>query len=68
MFAIHMYIQNREETVMGDLKKKKIDFTAEANNKQDEKLNDAQTVEMLREYIKKFYEIQIEKEEEKDED
>lgn len=50
---------------MGDLKKKKGDYIAREDNenfnKPDEMSAEEQTIERLRAYIKKFYEIQLEK-------
>lgn len=58
---------------MGDLKKKKDDGMPRINKGEDingskENLTDEQTIERLQYYIKKFYELQIKKQEQKDEE
>lgn len=58
---------------MGDLKKKKIDYISKANDRdgmligKDEILMDEKTIERLRTYMKKFYEMQLKKQEGKNE-
>lgn len=52
---------------MGDLKKKKVDYIAKMEDGQEiliehgEMSTDDQTIERLRAYMKKFYEMQLEK-------
>lgn len=52
---------------MGDLKKKKVDYVAKTDDGEEiliesgEMSTDAQTIELLRAYMKKFYEMQKEK-------
>ena len=52
---------------MGDLKKKKVDYVAKTDDGQEifiesgELSTDEQTIERLRSYIKKFYDMQMEK-------
>ena len=59
---------------MGDLKKKKVDYICKTDDGQEifieqgEMATDEQTIETLRAYMKKFYEMQMEKEEKKDEE
>lgn len=54
---------------MGDLKKKKVDYIAKTDDgeeiliEQGEMSTDEQTIERLRVYMKKFYEMQKEKKE-----
>ena len=52
---------------MGDLKKKKVDYVAKTDDGEEiligsgEMSTDEQTIELLRTYMKKFYEMQVEK-------
>ena len=54
---------------MGDIKKKKVDYIAKTDDgeefliEQGEMSRDEQTIERLREYMKKFYAMQKEKKE-----
>ena len=52
---------------MGDLKKKKVDYVAKTDDGEEiliesgEMSTDEQTIELRRTYMKKFYEMQVEK-------
>jgi len=52
---------------MGDLKKKKVDYVAKTDDGEEiliesgEMSTDEQTIELLRTYMKEFYEMQVEK-------
>ena len=52
---------------MGDLKKKQVDYVAKTDDGEEiligsgEMSTDEQTIELLRTYMKKFYEMQVEK-------
>ena len=52
---------------MGDLKNKKVDYVAKTDDGEEiliesgEMSTDEQTIELLRSYMKKFYEMQVEK-------
>ena len=57
---------------MGDLKKKKVDHVAKTDDGEEiliesgEMSTDEKTIELLRNYMKKFYEMQMEKQKKKE--
>ena len=57
---------------MGDLKKKKVDYVAKTDDGEEiliesgEMSTDEKTIELLRNYMKKFYEMQMEKQKKKE--
>lgn len=69
---IHMYIYLEGVNAVGDLKKKKKDFIYKTDDGEEvfiesrDVLTDEQTIERLRTYMKKFYEIQKEKQKNKE--
>ena len=57
---------------MGDLKKKKVDYVAKTDDGEEiliesgEMSTDEKAIELLRTYMKKFYEMQVEKQKNKE--